>query len=185
MGAVGFVPDPRRLRRELRFQPRRSCRQRILPSLGVGTGCGQRDRGGIPGRPAHDASLAAIHRAVRGPARSAGRSGIMGIFSARGGKSSRAIGSPVRKLHLRCSSDGSAAVSESHGPGPHRALAIAEPRVSPTSPLLIQFIYTLVNWFFSWRNPLPAIRAIFWDVGGVLLTNAWGRTERAKAFEKF
>lgn len=32
---------------------------------------------------------------------------------------------------------------------------------------------------------MPAIRAIFWDVGGVLLTNAWDRTERAKAFEKF
>jgi putative hydrolase of the HAD superfamily len=32
---------------------------------------------------------------------------------------------------------------------------------------------------------LPAIRAIFWDVGGVLLTNAWDRSERAKAFEKF
>jgi putative hydrolase of the HAD superfamily len=32
---------------------------------------------------------------------------------------------------------------------------------------------------------LPAIRAIFWDVGGVLLTNAWDRTERAKASEKF
>jgi putative hydrolase of the HAD superfamily len=32
---------------------------------------------------------------------------------------------------------------------------------------------------------LPAIRAIFWDVGGVLLSNAWDRTERAKAFEKF
>ncbi len=29
------------------------------------------------------------------------------------------------------------------------------------------------------------IRAIFWDVGGVLLTNAWDRTERAKAFEHF
>ena len=32
---------------------------------------------------------------------------------------------------------------------------------------------------------MPAIRAIFWDVGGVLLTNAWDRTERAKAFDKF
>lgn len=29
------------------------------------------------------------------------------------------------------------------------------------------------------------IRALFWDVGGVLLTNAWDRTERAKAFEHF
>jgi putative hydrolase of the HAD superfamily len=29
------------------------------------------------------------------------------------------------------------------------------------------------------------IRAIFWDVGGVLLTNAWDRTERAKALAHF
>jgi putative hydrolase of the HAD superfamily len=32
---------------------------------------------------------------------------------------------------------------------------------------------------------VPAIHAIFWDVGGVLLTNAWDRTERAKALEHF
>jgi putative hydrolase of the HAD superfamily len=32
---------------------------------------------------------------------------------------------------------------------------------------------------------LPAIRAIFWDVGGVLLSNAWDHTERASAFEHF
>ena len=32
---------------------------------------------------------------------------------------------------------------------------------------------------------MPAIRAIFWDVGGVLLTNAWDRSERAQALEKF
>lgn len=32
---------------------------------------------------------------------------------------------------------------------------------------------------------MPAIRAIFWDVGGVLLTNAWDRTERAAALEHF
>jgi putative hydrolase of the HAD superfamily len=32
---------------------------------------------------------------------------------------------------------------------------------------------------------LPAIRAIFWDVGGVLLTNAWDRNERAKALQQF
>jgi putative hydrolase of the HAD superfamily len=30
-----------------------------------------------------------------------------------------------------------------------------------------------------------AIRAIFWDVGGVLLTNAWDRTQRANALEHF
>jgi len=29
------------------------------------------------------------------------------------------------------------------------------------------------------------IRAIFWDVGGVLLSNAWDRTERAEALEHF
>lgn len=33
--------------------------------------------------------------------------------------------------------------------------------------------------------PLPAIRALFWDVGGVLLTNAWDRTERTAALEHF
>lgn len=32
---------------------------------------------------------------------------------------------------------------------------------------------------------MPVIRAIFWDVGGVLLTNAWDRTERAAALEHF
>lgn len=32
---------------------------------------------------------------------------------------------------------------------------------------------------------MTAIRAIFWDVGGVLLTNAWDRTERAAALEHF
>jgi putative hydrolase of the HAD superfamily len=32
---------------------------------------------------------------------------------------------------------------------------------------------------------LPAIRAIFWDVGGVLLSNAWDHTERKDALEHF
>jgi putative hydrolase of the HAD superfamily len=32
---------------------------------------------------------------------------------------------------------------------------------------------------------LSAIHTIFWDVGGVLLTNAWDHTERAEAFEHF
>jgi putative hydrolase of the HAD superfamily len=32
---------------------------------------------------------------------------------------------------------------------------------------------------------LPAIRAIFWDVGGVLLTNAWDHNERAEALDHF
>jgi len=32
---------------------------------------------------------------------------------------------------------------------------------------------------------LPAIKAIFWDVGGVLLTDAWDRTQRASALAQF
>ncbi len=32
---------------------------------------------------------------------------------------------------------------------------------------------------------MSAIRAIFWDVGGVLLTNAWDHTERLAALEHF
>jgi putative hydrolase of the HAD superfamily len=32
---------------------------------------------------------------------------------------------------------------------------------------------------------LSVIQAIFWDVGGVLLTNAWDRTERTAALEHF
>jgi putative hydrolase of the HAD superfamily len=32
---------------------------------------------------------------------------------------------------------------------------------------------------------LPDIRAVFWDVGGVLLTNAWDHNERAGALEHF
>jgi len=32
---------------------------------------------------------------------------------------------------------------------------------------------------------LSAIRAIFWDVGGVLLTNAWDRTQRTAALQHF
>ncbi len=32
---------------------------------------------------------------------------------------------------------------------------------------------------------MPEIRAVFWDVGGVLLTNAWDRTERMAALEHF
>lgn len=32
---------------------------------------------------------------------------------------------------------------------------------------------------------MSAIRAIFWDVGGVLLTNAWDRTQRTAALEHF
>lgn len=32
---------------------------------------------------------------------------------------------------------------------------------------------------------MSSIRALFWDVGGVLATNAWDRTERGKALEHF
>ncbi|HEY3975317.1 MAG TPA: HAD family phosphatase [Candidatus Sulfotelmatobacter sp.] len=32
---------------------------------------------------------------------------------------------------------------------------------------------------------MSSVRAIFWDVGGVLLTNAWDHTERADALEHF
>lgn len=32
---------------------------------------------------------------------------------------------------------------------------------------------------------MPVIGALFWDVGGVLLTNAWDRTQRAQALEHF
>jgi len=32
---------------------------------------------------------------------------------------------------------------------------------------------------------VPAIRAIFWDVGGVLVTNAWDRAQRLVALEHF
>jgi putative hydrolase of the HAD superfamily len=32
---------------------------------------------------------------------------------------------------------------------------------------------------------LPLITTLFWDIGGVLLSNAWDRTERQQAIEKF
>ncbi len=32
---------------------------------------------------------------------------------------------------------------------------------------------------------MPEIKALFWDVGGVLLSNAWDRTQRTLAFQKF
>jgi putative hydrolase of the HAD superfamily len=35
------------------------------------------------------------------------------------------------------------------------------------------------------EDVLPAIRALFWDVGGILLTNAWDHHERAQALEHF
>lgn len=32
---------------------------------------------------------------------------------------------------------------------------------------------------------MPTIRALFWDIGGVLLSNAWDRTERTEAMQHF
>jgi len=32
---------------------------------------------------------------------------------------------------------------------------------------------------------MPEIKALFWDLGGVLLSNAWDRTQRAQALQKF
>jgi len=32
--------------------------------------------------------------------------------------------------------------------------------------------------------PVPQINAIFWDVGGVMLTNAWDRSQRERALEQ-
>jgi len=32
---------------------------------------------------------------------------------------------------------------------------------------------------------LSTIRALFWDVGGVLLTNAWDHTQRSQALKNF
>jgi len=37
----------------------------------------------------------------------------------------------------------------------------------------------------QWGNLLPHISAVFWDVGGVLLTNAWDREQRQRALEHF
>lgn len=36
-----------------------------------------------------------------------------------------------------------------------------------------------------WRTAVQKIRALFWDVGGVLLTNAWDHEERDQAVERF
>jgi len=36
-----------------------------------------------------------------------------------------------------------------------------------------------------WRTSVQKIRALFWDVGGVLLTNAWDHEERDQAVERF
>jgi len=37
----------------------------------------------------------------------------------------------------------------------------------------------------QWVTLLPQINAIFWDVGGVLLSNAWDREQRGHALEHF
>src|SRR5690348_2882536 len=37
----------------------------------------------------------------------------------------------------------------------------------------------------SLGGPVPEIRALFWDIGGVLLTNAWDHEERNLAIERF
>jgi putative hydrolase of the HAD superfamily len=60
--------------------------------------------------------------------------------------------------------------------------------MTPCIPRGLAFIYTFQN-LLERRNSLPAtgpaIRAIFWDVGGVLLTNAWDHKERTDALEHF
>src|SRR4051794_4364555 len=38
---------------------------------------------------------------------------------------------------------------------------------------------------FVQEGSLPDIRALFWDVGGVLLTNAWDHTQRSEALNRF
>jgi putative hydrolase of the HAD superfamily len=51
---------------------------------------------------------------------------------------------------------------------------------------LTLFVYTLSdNFAYEEERKLSAIRAIFWDVGGVLLTNAWDHTQRAATLEHF
>jgi putative hydrolase of the HAD superfamily len=52
-------------------------------------------------------------------------------------------------------------------------------------PFLLVFVYTCLITRAQGERLLSAIRALFWDVGGVLLTNAWDRTERAAAQEHF
>lgn len=39
--------------------------------------------------------------------------------------------------------------------------------------------------FFRYGDSMPAIRALFWDVGGVLLSNAWDHEERNLAIQHF
>jgi putative hydrolase of the HAD superfamily len=39
--------------------------------------------------------------------------------------------------------------------------------------------------YLCWRTSLPTIRALFFDIGGVLLTNAWDHHERAEALKHF
>jgi putative hydrolase of the HAD superfamily len=66
--------------------------------------------------------------------------------------------------------------------------AFAEPRVSAglRETQELSFIYTISNQSFSGGGSLVGtIRAIFWDVGGVLLTDAWDRAQRTAALEHF
>jgi len=54
----------------------------------------------------------------------------------------------------------------------------------PTESALLRLTAVLIVRIFL-EGLLPEIRAIFWDVGGVLLTNAWDHEERARTLEKF
>src|SRR4029078_770115 len=47
------------------------------------------------------------------------------------------------------------------------------------------FIVTLVRSGAQRRPVVQKIRALFWDVGGVLLSNAWDHEERDQAVETF
>lgn len=55
--------------------------------------------------------------------------------------------------------------------------------MEPTSRSTRIFIYTFVS--LSHKENIFVIRALFWDVGGVLLTNAWDHTERSEALKHF
>jgi putative hydrolase of the HAD superfamily len=60
------------------------------------------------------------------------------------------------------------------------------PKTKLQPPFLRRLGYTLFqHFFYRGGTPLSAIRAIFWDVGGVLLSNAWDHTQRAAALEHF
>src|ERR1700733_8083431 len=52
-------------------------------------------------------------------------------------------------------------------------------------PIAAPFHLNFVENSYRGGRALSAIRAIFWDIGGVLLTNAWDHTERSAALEHF